>query len=230
MLVFDCVGRGRAIVLLHGAFSDRRIWGYQVATLSSSNCVIAVDLPGFGGSAWDRRDPWHECAVAGVIETIRASDAGAAPVIVGWGESGAVAGDVARSFDGSRLVLIGASVDARRHDDRSERQVLSDHARFARTWVRAATSLTTSMETEDWMFAMAVGSAVDAQLAAMAETVDVASLPYDTVAITGEFDRLVEEPARLRSADEIALACGHTPQIELAQPLGSVLAELARKV
>ena len=40
----------RAVVLVHGWASDRRVWNEQVAELSRGYRVLAVDLPGHGGS------------------------------------------------------------------------------------------------------------------------------------------------------------------------------------
>jgi hypothetical protein len=38
MLSVDVVGSGPLVVLLHGAFSDRRIFGYQVVRLAAEAC------------------------------------------------------------------------------------------------------------------------------------------------------------------------------------------------
>jgi pimeloyl-ACP methyl ester carboxylesterase len=48
------VGSGRAVILLHNAGSDHRIWERQVDELSKTHALYAVDLPGFGAS--DRPD------------------------------------------------------------------------------------------------------------------------------------------------------------------------------
>ena len=43
-------GKGSAIVLLHGFLEDLSMWDYFSAKLSANYRVIAIDLPGFGGS------------------------------------------------------------------------------------------------------------------------------------------------------------------------------------
>ncbi len=44
-------GKGPAIVLLHGFLEDLGMWEYLSGKLSASYRVVAIDLPGFGGSA-----------------------------------------------------------------------------------------------------------------------------------------------------------------------------------
>ncbi|MFE7797850.1 alpha/beta fold hydrolase [Nocardia sp. NPDC057440] len=49
-VVFDRVGSGPPIVLLHNAGTQRRIWGDQVTALRGDHEVFALDLPGYGES------------------------------------------------------------------------------------------------------------------------------------------------------------------------------------
>jgi pimeloyl-ACP methyl ester carboxylesterase len=49
-LVYDVVGSGEAVVLLHGAFMDRRSWDAQVPALSKQFRVIRYDIRPFGAS------------------------------------------------------------------------------------------------------------------------------------------------------------------------------------
>lgn len=46
----DSGGAGAPLVLVHGFPLDRRIWAAQVRGLAGAACVIAPDLPGFGGT------------------------------------------------------------------------------------------------------------------------------------------------------------------------------------
>jgi pimeloyl-ACP methyl ester carboxylesterase len=44
-------GSGRPVVLLHGAGGSSELWGPQLASLADAARLLAVDLPGHGGSA-----------------------------------------------------------------------------------------------------------------------------------------------------------------------------------
>lgn len=47
--------RGRLVVLLHGVFSDSRLWRFVRGDLGRDHDLVAIDMPGSGGS--DRPDP-----------------------------------------------------------------------------------------------------------------------------------------------------------------------------
>ena len=49
-LAFDRTGAGPPLVLLHPLGADRRVWAPVTPLLAGEREVIAVDLPGFGGS------------------------------------------------------------------------------------------------------------------------------------------------------------------------------------
>ena len=49
-LAFDRRGRGPALVLLHPLGADRRMWEPVLDRLAARRDVVAVDMPGFGGS------------------------------------------------------------------------------------------------------------------------------------------------------------------------------------
>ncbi|MEA2382198.1 MAG: hypothetical protein QOH72_2169 [Solirubrobacteraceae bacterium] len=50
-LAFERHGRGPALVLLHPLGADRAMWAPVLGRLAAEREVVAVDLPGFGGSA-----------------------------------------------------------------------------------------------------------------------------------------------------------------------------------
>lgn len=50
-IAYDDIGRGPAVILLHGLGLDRSMWWPQVENLSNHYRVIAVDLRGAGGSS-----------------------------------------------------------------------------------------------------------------------------------------------------------------------------------
>ncbi|MGZ3882813.1 MAG: alpha/beta fold hydrolase [Bacteroidia bacterium] len=49
-VTFSDTGKGRAVVLLHGFLGSHQIWQDAIANLSRSYRVIAIDLPGHGGT------------------------------------------------------------------------------------------------------------------------------------------------------------------------------------
>src|SRR5438309_2596336 len=51
MLGYDEAGEGAAVVLLHAAVGDRRMWDAQFTALSATHRVIRYDRRGFGESA-----------------------------------------------------------------------------------------------------------------------------------------------------------------------------------
>jgi pimeloyl-ACP methyl ester carboxylesterase len=64
-------GEGRPIVLLHGLGGAAANWGEVVAELAASHRVLALDLPGHGGSAAptaDARMDWFATAVARTLQ------------------------------------------------------------------------------------------------------------------------------------------------------------------
>ena len=87
-IVFKRVGRGPALILLHGGLSDHRDWRPQLDWLSDSSTVIAWDAPGCGGSEDPPetfRMPDYARTLAGFIEAVGAE----APAVLGlsWGST-----------------------------------------------------------------------------------------------------------------------------------------------
>lgn len=50
-IAFERTGHGPPLVLLHGGFSDRRVWRRQLEGLSDQFTLVAWDAPGCGGSS-----------------------------------------------------------------------------------------------------------------------------------------------------------------------------------
>src|SRR5689334_10247955 len=76
-LHFESRGSGPALLLLHGFTLDRRMWGPQLATLSTSFRVVAYDARGFGRSALPTSEPYRHCDdAAALVEAL-----GLAPVV-----------------------------------------------------------------------------------------------------------------------------------------------------
>jgi pimeloyl-ACP methyl ester carboxylesterase len=51
VVTFSDTGKGRVVVLLHGFLGAKEIWQSTISNLSKSYRVIAIDLPGHGGTA-----------------------------------------------------------------------------------------------------------------------------------------------------------------------------------
>jgi pimeloyl-ACP methyl ester carboxylesterase len=68
-LAYDRTGTGPPLVLLHPLGADRRVWDPVVSRLAGRRDVVAVDLPGFGGSPVLRGRPPAPAALA---EAVRA--------------------------------------------------------------------------------------------------------------------------------------------------------------
>lgn len=64
-------GEGPGLVLIHGMFGDFLDWEPVLEPLGASQRVIAVDLPGFGGSSKPRREYSGEFFVASLHEFFR---------------------------------------------------------------------------------------------------------------------------------------------------------------
>lgn len=50
-LSFTRLGKGPAVVLIHGLGADRAMWSDEIVRLSQNHTVLAIDLPGHGQSA-----------------------------------------------------------------------------------------------------------------------------------------------------------------------------------
>lgn len=104
-------GAGPATVLIHGLGGFAESWRRNIPELARYGTVIAVDLPGFGGSSKPRcayRLPFLVQSVAGVLRGLRVERAR----LVGHSLGGAVAAGYALTHPErvDRLALIGAAV------------------------------------------------------------------------------------------------------------------------
>jgi len=104
----DPAAGGTPVVLLHGLTFDRRMWDPTIAALPGNRCVLALDLPGHGGSPGIAGR-----GLAPAAEAIHAAveDAGLGrPVIAGHSIGGPLASIYASEHDTAGVVSIEAPV------------------------------------------------------------------------------------------------------------------------
>src|SRR4029077_7944910 len=101
--------RGRDLVLLHGWSLNLRIWDELTLELSRRHRVIAIDLPGHGGSDWDETASTPAAQAWRVHETL-------APLteryaLLGWSLGGQFALDLAAAMPAGieRLALVSTT-------------------------------------------------------------------------------------------------------------------------
>jgi 3-oxoadipate enol-lactonase len=107
-LFYEVRGQGPAVVLLHGAFLDHRMWDEQVDALARTRTVVRYDLRPFGRST-PSATPWSPVEeLAALLTHLRITRAD----LVGLSLGGQVAVDVAiaRPDLVAGLVLVSASV------------------------------------------------------------------------------------------------------------------------
>ena len=104
-------GRGPAVVLLHGLASSVYTWADVIPALAKDHDVVALDLPGFGGSdiPGDLSSSVYPATVLGLMDRLGISRA----TLVG------------NSLGGAVVVVLAA-----RHPERVRRLVLIDSAGF----------------------------------------------------------------------------------------------------
>jgi pimeloyl-ACP methyl ester carboxylesterase len=100
-------GRGRPVVLLHGLGHSGQAWSHVAPSLAGRHRVLAVDLPGFGGSDADTRRPLLD-GYAGTLARWLESVAGGPATLVGHSMGGSAAAHLAASRPDllSGLVLV----------------------------------------------------------------------------------------------------------------------------
>ena len=110
-IAYERVGRGPALILLHGGLSDHREWRAQLDGLSDTRTVIAWDAPGCGGSddpPETFRMPDYARTLAGFIEAVGAE----APAVLGLSWGSTLALELYRLRPGVPRVLILAAAYA----------------------------------------------------------------------------------------------------------------------
>lgn len=125
-------GGGEPVVLVHGWCLNRGLWIYLEEQLAASHHVLALDLPGFGGSAV-LEGPYDLNRMVSELDAFLAEVVGGAAVVVGFAFGAAVALSLAAE-DASRLrgiVSIGVPSAAHAAYDRMPRAMKRDWPLFA---------------------------------------------------------------------------------------------------
>ncbi len=109
-----------SITLLHGFTQTAECWGSFADQLATSHPILAIDLPGHGGSAAIRGDLTQSAAM--VASTITPS------IVIGYSLGGRIALHLALAFPDlvERLVLIGATGGLDSEEERKQRRVADE--------------------------------------------------------------------------------------------------------
>lgn len=240
-------GEGRPIVLIHGFGADLNSWRPMLAAGPVDAPLLALDLPGHGGSP--RRVPADLDAIAADVEaTLAALDVGPA-LLVGHSFGGAVAATVAARghVDVRALALIapaglgpeinGAFLQGfvRAKSEASLmpwlRQLVADEQVLSKPFVNA-----TLAQAADSELRTAQGEIADRFFADGTQTFDIrgliAALRIPVRVIVGANDRIIPANQSQGLPGEVALhvfpATGHMPQVERREQVLKILLEMAR--
>ncbi|WP_395446387.1 acetoin dehydrogenase dihydrolipoyllysine-residue acetyltransferase subunit (plasmid) [Aminobacter sp. UC22_36] len=240
-------GEGRPIVLLHGFGADLNSWRPMLAAGPVDVPMLALDLPGHGGSP--RQTPADLEAIACDVEaTLAALDVGPA-LLVGHSFGGAVAATVAARghADVRALALIapaglgpeinGAFLQGfvRAKSEASLmpwlRLLVADEAVLSKPFVNA-----TLAQAADAELRAAQAEIADRFFADGTQTFDIrnliAGLRIPVRVIVGANDRIIPASQSQGLPGEVALhvfpATGHMPQVERREQVLKILLEMAR--
>ncbi|MGF7008242.1 acetoin dehydrogenase dihydrolipoyllysine-residue acetyltransferase subunit [Aminobacter sp. BE322] len=240
-------GEGRPIVLIHGFGADLNSWRPMLAAGPVDMPMLALDLPGHGGSPC--QVPTDLDAIAADVEaTLAALDVGPA-LLVGHSFGGAVAATVAARghVDVRALALIapaglgpeinGAFLQgfARAKSEASLmpwlRQLVADEQVLSKPFVNA-----TLAQAADSELRSAQSEIADRFFADGTQTFDIrgliAALRIPVRVIVGANDRIIPANQSQGLPGEVALhvfqATGHMPQVERREQVLKILLEMAR--
>ncbi|MBT1156732.1 acetoin dehydrogenase dihydrolipoyllysine-residue acetyltransferase subunit [Aminobacter anthyllidis] len=240
-------GEGRPIVLLHGFGADLNSWRPMLAAGPVDAPMLALDLPGHGGSP--RQTPADLDAVAVDVEaTLAALDVG--PVLlVGHSFGGAVAATVAARGDADVRALaliapagLGPEINGaflqgfvRAKSEASLmpwlRQLVVDEQVLSKPFVNA-----TLAQAADTELRTAQADIADRFFADGTQTFDIRSLitglRIPVRVIVGANDRIIPASQSQGLPGEVALhtfaATGHMPHVERREQVLKILLEMAR--
>lgn len=119
MLSFSRLGKGQALILIHGFFESKEIWKEFAAALSENHTVYGLDLPGFGGSSLLQNSISIEEVALQVDAWITQQNI-LDPVVIGHSLGGYVALALAE-IRGARLKALGLFHSTALPDDEEKR-------------------------------------------------------------------------------------------------------------
>jgi pimeloyl-ACP methyl ester carboxylesterase len=107
-IAYERAGVGPALVMLHGAPSDHRVWQWMLSDLARDHTVVAWDAPGFGESS-DIDDSWRAPQFADALAAFVAALGLERPHLVGHSFGTMLALSVFRRHPAvpASLVLVG---------------------------------------------------------------------------------------------------------------------------
>ena len=108
-LVYDDMGAGPEVLLLHGIMADRTALSSVAESLSATHRVLNVDLRGHGDS--DVAEDYELASFAHDIAALLLVTGLTRPTVVGWSMGGSIAMDLALRYPEimGRLVLVGST-------------------------------------------------------------------------------------------------------------------------
>jgi pimeloyl-ACP methyl ester carboxylesterase len=107
-LYYEAMGKGPAVVLVHGGLNDSRLWDDQMQPLAQRFRVVRFDLRGFGKSAAPTGQFWPTEDLRALLDYLKIEKA----TVVGLSLGGIVAADFAFEHPErvERLVFVGAGL------------------------------------------------------------------------------------------------------------------------
>lgn len=107
-LYYEALGKGPAVVLVHGGLVDNRLWDDQMGPLSKDFRVVRYDLRGFGKSPATTGQYWPTEDLRALLDFLKIEKA----TVVGLSLGGIVAADFALEHPErvERLVFVGAGL------------------------------------------------------------------------------------------------------------------------
>jgi pimeloyl-ACP methyl ester carboxylesterase len=120
-LAYDEAGEGPAVVLLHAAIGDRRMWDPQFTALAATHRVIRYDRRGFGESAGGSGDFAHFEDLLALLDARGIEQA----TLVGASMGGAVSMDAALAAPEriTRLALLGSGLSGHTWPDHMQADI-----------------------------------------------------------------------------------------------------------